>query len=904
MDRTTSFGYWIRRRRKALDLTQDALAQQAGYATATIKKIEADERRPSRELAERLAELLKITPEERTTFLRMARAERASDRLAIADSAAFSPRTAATVHPHNLPAQMTALIGRQHETAALCTLLRRTDVRLVTLSGPGGIGKTRLALNVASELLDEVANGVYVVALAPISDPALVAGAIAQALGLHERGARSPLQQLKDYLRDKQLVLLLDNFEQIVDAAPLVAELLAAAPQLTVLITSRMLLRLSGEHEVAVPPLALPDHAHAADREQLLESAAVQLFVARAQAIRSDFAITNANAPAIAEICQRLDGLPLAIELAAARIKLFPPQALLARLRSPLALLTVGTRDLPQRQQTLRATLDWSYDLLNADEQALFARLAVFVGGCTLEAVEAVCGDQGDKETRRQGDYADKERGRQGDKELAETPGLPGSASSGDVLDTLSSLVDQSLVQQELQADGEPRFTMLATIREYALERLELSGEAEALRRQHAAYFVALVEAAEPKLRGSDQEVWWRRLEQEFDNVRAVLRWAIRCGEAEIAQRLSGALWWFWEVCGHLDEGRRWSEAALTASGMVSTAVRAQALLSAGLLARPMGDSSRAQSLCEESLALWRELGDTCGIADALGGLATVAYVQGDYERARALAEQSLALLRETDNTWGIALALCGLGCIIDVQGDYTQARALYDEGLALFRELGDKREYNAAINNLGMLTLAQGDYTQAQTYYAESLALARSMDDKPAIAVVLNNLGGAAYLQGDYAQARAYYEESLAIWRELGERDNFPLSSKNLGLVALAQGEPVRAHAYLTESLAQFQEQGNKRRCAECLEGLAGVATVQAQPARAARLWGAAEALRAMIGAPMRPIERPTHDRHVSAARAQLDEATFAAAWANGRALTIEQVIAYALTTDESLNR
>jgi len=843
MDRTTSFGYWIRRRRKALDLTQDALARQAGYATATIKKIEADERRPSRELAERLAELLKITPEDRTTFIGMARAERAPDRLPIADVVAVSPRPAATAHSHNLPAPLTTLIGREHETASICILLRRADVRLVTLTGPGGIGKTRLALNVATALRDEVADGVHVVSLALISDPALIATAIEQTLGLHERDARSPLQRLHDYLRDKQLVLLLDNFEQVVHATPLVGELLAAAPQLTVLITSRMLLRLSGEHEVAVPPLGLPDCAHAADLDRLLQSDAVRLFVARAQASQATFALTRTNAPAIAEICQRLDGLPLAIELAAARIKLFSPQDLLARLSSPLRLLTVGARDQPPRQQTLRATLDWSYDLLNADEQILFARLAVFVGGCTLEAVEVVCGEQYPQSA---------------------ICNLQSAIGTGNVLDTLSRLVDQSLVQQEMPADGEPRFTILETIREYALERLAASGEAEALRRQHAAYYLALGAAAEPKLRGPQQKTLLERLEQEHDNLRAAMAWSQTIDDgAELGLRLATALRWFWYVRGYMSEGRRWLGAALERSSAVAATVRAKALYAAGYLAAQQRDFGRATTLSEASLAIFRELGDRHGIANAFRSMGITATFQHDLARADELHQESLRLYQELRDEEGIASELFNLGQIMCDRGDFAPAQALLSESLALSRKRGDTNGIALAITALGLVAYLQGDYAQAAASYKESLTMFRKLEHKGMMADCLYGLGGVVHFQGDDLQARTLYMESLALARELGAKQTIAYVLVRLAILAGAQ--------------EQFE--------------------------RTVRLCGAVEdmdyAHLDYAHYDLSPDKRAEYDHYLAAARARLDEATFAAAWADGRALTIEQAIAYALTTD-----
>jgi predicted ATPase len=422
----------------------------------------------------------------------------------------FPPLETLDRHPNNLPVQPTPLIGRDAEVASLCSLLRRSDVCLVTLSGPGGVGKTRLALQVAAELLDDFDDGAYFVDLAPIGEVALVAPTIAQTLGVRETGNRRLLDSLKDYLREKQVLLVLDNFEHVVAAAPVVAEVLAAAPRLSVLVTSRVALHLRGEKEVVASPLALPDPQRLPPLAVLSQYAAVELFIERALDVQPNFAVTNENAPAVAEVCYRLDGLPLAIELAAARIKLFAPQTLLARLEKRLPLLTGGARDLPTRQQTLRNTIDWSYELLNAGEQTLFRRLAVFVGGCTLEAAQVICNVEG---------------------ELA-----------WDVVDGLAALLDQSLVQQGDGPDGEPRFTMLETIREYALEQLEAHSEADAVRRRHAEYYLALAETAQPQFQRAERYRWSERTESEHYNLRAALAWALEGGDVEIGGRLAVAL--------------------------------------------------------------------------------------------------------------------------------------------------------------------------------------------------------------------------------------------------------------------------------------------------------------------------------------------------------------------------
>ncbi len=691
----------------------------------------------------------------------------------------FPPLKTLDNRPNNLHLQITPLIGRERELTQLKEVLSYEDVRLVTLTGPGGMGKTRLALQVASDLLDEFPDGVWLVELAALTEPKLVVTTVAAVLGVKEVGSIPIIDTLKEYLRDKNLLLVLDNFEQVVEAGREVSLLIAACPNLKVLTTSRIPLHIRGEKEYSVPSLSTPDIGYLRPLpplESLTQYEAVRLFIERATDVKPDFLLTNNNAQAVVEICARLDGLPLAIELAAARTKLFPPQALLSRLSSTLSgrlnLLTGGARDLPARHQTLRRTIEWSYDLLSEGEKQLFWRMAPFSGGRTLEALEEVC------------NY---------DRKL-----------QMDLFDGAQSLIDNSLLLQREGQDGEPRFWMLETIHEYAMEKLEESGEGEALHKEHALYMMRLAEEAEHHLVGAKQQEWLDHLEAEHDNIRAALRWTMESkegrhkeaqpGEDEddeaapihIGLRIGGAVGRFWSVRGHFSEGRaqlnellemekvRGAQAAK--ANMVESsanerqtreaytkrkAISAKVLDWAGMLASQQGEPARARSLFEESLAIGRELGDKRGIASSLHNLGNLVWDQGDYALARSISEESLAIGRELGDKRGIASSLHNLGNVVADQGDYASARALFEESLAIRRELGDKRGIAISLNNLGAVALDQQDYTSACSLFEESLAIRRELGDKRGIGLLLSNLGAVALAQGDYASARALFEES-----------------------------------------------------------------------------------------------------------------------------------------------
>lgn len=681
----------------------------------------------------------------------------ARDLASVRDRLAEASARPAESRANNLPVQRTAFIGREHEATALRQLLSRADVQLVTLTGPGGIGKTRLALQVAADAAAEFPAGVCFVPLSAVSDGASIPSTIAQALGLRETANQSSQESLKEYVSglDQPMLLLLDNFEHLVSSAAVISQLLTTGPKLKIAVTSQAPLHVYGEHEFPVPPLALPDLKSIPPLDILRSLPAVALFVDRAQAVKHEFTLTRENAPVVAAICARLDGLPLAIELAAARIKLLSPSAILARLESRLNLLTGGARDLPTRQQTLRSTVDWSYGLLNAAEQTLLRRLSVFTGGCTLEGVEAVCDTKGDL-------------------------GL-------DILDGMASMVDKSLVQQVEQVDAETRFLMLNTIREYALERLGESNDEAAARRAHAAYYLVLAEE------GAEDAVahpeWLDRFEVEHDNFRLALDYLIKTKETEWGLRLGAALFHFWETREYLTEGRDAMARLLAMEGTAARPkLRARLQFAAAVLAGEQGDYEAARQQLEQSLEICLELNDSRGVAIALNALAVNARDRGEMDTASILFERCVAIWKDLGDSADIARALSNLANVTKLRGEYERASLLYDECLTMFRKAGDSAGVAWTLNYQGDVARERADLIAARVFCEQSLAAFRQLRDGWGIASALSDLAGLSCDQGNDAEARRLYGESIEMFRELGHKRGIARALECLAVSAAAQ--------------------------------------------------------------------------------------------------------------------
>jgi predicted ATPase/DNA-binding XRE family transcriptional regulator len=810
MGEAQSFGGWLRHRRRELDLTQEELARQIGCARITLRKIEADQMRPSRQLAELLREYLGVPIEEQESFIRFSRGGEQTAPVAV------------TAQKHNLPHPVSSFIGRERQIAEVKHLVESSQ--LVTLTGAGGSGKTRLALQVAGQMLDQFPEGVWFVGFAPLSESTLVQQTIASVLRVREEASRPLLETLADYLHPRKLLLLFDNCEHLIAECAQTAEsLLQDCPQLHILVTSREALGILGEEQYYVPTLSLPEARETASLEKLMRSEAVRLFIERAKAINPDFALTGQNAGAVVQVCQHLDGIPLALELAAALAKGLSVEQIADHLDDRFHLLTAGSRTALPRQRTLQATIDWSYKLLSEAERVALQRLSVFAGSWTLNAAEFVCAGDG--------------------------------LGSNQILDLQLHLIDKSLVVAETEGN-EPRYHMLETIRQYAQEKLEESGGTRQVRARHLEFFLAWGEQAELGFRSREFRLWLDRMDKERDNLRAALGYAIDSGQSESALRLFGATFWVWFIRGPWSEGQRWAEAILAEASDEPAALRARALMALGLLLTAQSDYLEAHKLLEQSVDIWRKL----------------------------------------DDKWWLAFAITILGyCFLR---ESQPAHDLLREGLRLAREVDDKWLLALCLHLLSENELYQGNLTDARTMAEESLGLIRDLGDHMIRSVVLNILGEVADAEQDYPRALHWYEEGLAVAREIGDMDEVTNLEFNMGRVLQVSGNNDQAAHLFTETLQESVRSGKKSTLIGALAGLGIVAQARGDSRRAVRLLQASESLfddlsrRIFID----PMERAWSERHLAAARAQLGEESFLAMRKEGREMTLEQVIQYAL--------
>ncbi len=766
----------------------------------------------------------------------------------------------------NLPLQLTSFVGRVAELAEVTRLLSQS--RLVTITGAGGVGKTRLALQAAHQLRDKYRDGVWLVELAPLSDSSVLPQSVMAAMGVREQAGRSIVETLCDYLQARELLLVLDNCEHVIDAtARLITVLLQSCPQLHVFATSREALSIGGENAWRVPSLSVPDAQHAATAEGLSGYEAVSLFVDRCSNALGHFAIDDENAQLVAEVCERLDGIPLAIELAAAKLRVLSLAQVAQRLSDRFRLLTGGSRTAMPRQQTLRAAIDWSYDLLSEAQQATLRRLSVFAGGISLEAAEAVC--------------------------------VEGAVEPADIIDLLAELVAKSLVAVN-RTGGDARYRMLETIRQYAGERLVEVGEAKRARDRHRAWFQSLALQAETEMRGTNQASWFDRVESEHDNLRAALGWSLSSSDLESSLRLAGAMGLFWRTRGHRIEGLSWLERALAQKASSSQA-QATILYWTSAFNADLNEYARAASLAEESLAMFGEIGDRWGGARAEQMLGSIAARQDRYDQALTLFHASLTAFEGTGDPWGAGWSRYSIGFVLNARGDYEEARGQFQTAVNLLRQAGDGNRIAATQQMLGIVELCLGDYDAARRLIEESLTPLRRMRDYENVAWSLVYLGVVSRCMKDYDHAKMSLEESLALFREVNLKQGVGYSLCEIGIVATQQGDLSEAEALLRESLRILHTAVDRSATAKVLEALAENGARLGQLGRSAQLLGSAEALRASIDAPIEAYELDTYRRLVDNISQGLSNANLAKTWEKGHAMSLEDAVSFAMRDDDA---